>query len=407
MTDLLAVLVRPPEQGAAPVWNAERDGELLLRAIWPETHDVETFVFSAPEPRTFRYLPGQFLTFEFDVDGETIHRCYTLASPPTRPDTLSITVKRRPGGAVSPFLHDRLAVGARVRATGPHGVFSAVHHPAEKYLFLSDGSGVTPLMSMTRTFHDLGADPDILFVHFARTPAEIVFRAELDLIAARTRRLRLVHVPERAGEGGAWQGPTGLISCPLLETLAADLREREAFVCGPAAFLAAARAILAEIGLDGRRYHQESFDFAGVSASFDDPDPCPTPTRETAPPPGAEPAAAGPCAGAAEPPPPAEPGTTPAVSPALAPATTYGIRFDRSGRIVACDGDTFILTAARADGLRPPSSCTKGICGACKTRKLSGEVAMTHAGGIRQREIDAGMILLCCSRPLSDVVIDR
>ena len=63
--------------------------------------------------------------------------------------------------------------------------------------------------------------------------------------------------------------------------------------------------------------------------------------------------------------------------------------------------------AARRAGMRLPSSCAKGLCGTCKSKKLSGEVDMTHQGGIRQREIDQGMVLICCSKPRSDVVIDR
>ncbi len=57
--------------------------------------------------------------------------------------------------------------------------------------------------------------------------------------------------------------------------------------------------------------------------------------------------------------------------------------------------------------MRLPSSCTRGLCGTCKSKLLSGEVAMQHQGGIRQREIDQGMVLICCSKPLSDLVIER
>ena len=52
-------------------------------------------------------------------------------------------------------------------------------------------------------------------------------------------------------------------------------------------------------------------------------------------------------------------------------------------------------------------SLTKSLCGTCKTKKLLGNVVMNHGGGIRQREIDAGMILICCSKPLSDVVLEK
>jgi ferredoxin len=65
------------------------------------------------------------------------------------------------------------------------------------------------------------------------------------------------------------------------------------------------------------------------------------------------------------------------------------------------------LAAAKAAGLRLPSSCTRGLCGTCKSRIVSGTVDMKHEGGIRQREIDQGLALLCCSKPTSDLVIDR
>jgi ferredoxin len=69
--------------------------------------------------------------------------------------------------------------------------------------------------------------------------------------------------------------------------------------------------------------------------------------------------------------------------------------------------DQTLLSAARAQGVVLPSSCANGLCGTCKARLVSGQVAMAHNGGIRQREIDAGFILPCCARPLTDVVIER
>jgi ferredoxin len=74
---------------------------------------------------------------------------------------------------------------------------------------------------------------------------------------------------------------------------------------------------------------------------------------------------------------------------------------------VECGADTFVLSAAKAAGMRLPSSCTKGLCGTCKSRLVSGKVDMKHQGGIRQREIDQGMVLICCSKPLTDLVVDR
>jgi glycine betaine catabolism B len=358
---VLAPLACPPFP-LPPPWTGEEDGRLVCRAVIDETHDVKTFVFAPPAPRLFRFAPGQFLTFELPVGAATVHRCYTISSSPARPHTISITVKRKPGGVASNWLHDRLRSGDVLRAAGPAGEFSTSVHPCEKRLFLSGGSGITPLMSMVRYDRDVGADPDTIFVNFARTPKDIIFRRELDLMARSPSRLRVAHAVESAGGEPGWSGPRGRISGGLLNRVAPDLRGREVFCCGPAPFMAAVRGLLREAGYNMTRYHEESF-------TLEDQSPAPPP-----------PAAA---------------------------TKAYTITFGTSGRSISCGADTTILAAARAAGLRLPYACTKGLCGTCKTRKLSGEVDMAHAGGIRQGEIEQGFILLCCSKPRGDVVIER
>ena len=87
-------------------WNADGDEVLVCCHVRSETHDVKSFLFRTRLPSLFRYRPGQFITLELEIDGEPINRCYTLSSTPTRPDTISITVKRVPGGKVSNWLHD-------------------------------------------------------------------------------------------------------------------------------------------------------------------------------------------------------------------------------------------------------------------------------------------------------------
>jgi ferredoxin len=86
---------------------------------------------------------------------------------------------------------------------------------------------------------------------------------------------------------------------------------------------------------------------------------------------------------------------------------SFTVAFAASGRSIACPSGSTILAAARAAGLFLPSACNKGVCGTCKSRLVSGTVELRHGGGIRQREIDAGMTLLCCARPRSDLVVDR
>ena len=337
-------------------------------------------MLAPPEPRRFSYHPGQFLTFAFEIGGEVVHRCYTLASSPTRPDAVAITVKRVPGGPVSNWLHDSLRPGDTVRALGPMGDFScfAEPHPGPgepRYLFLSGGSGVTPLMAMARAFHDLAAARDIVFLHNARTPADIVFRTELTLMAQLSPLFRFVPVCEADAPGEPWTGLRGRISAAMLALAAPDLRDREVYVCGPGPYMAAVRTILRDQGFDMARHHEESFDFAAL-ARAEKADALEA-ERELD-------------AGAA-----------------AAPVPVYRVEFARTRRAVEVRADQTVLAAARSQGIRLPSSCTKGICGTCKSKILSGTVAMIHAGGIRQREIDAGLALLCCAKPTSDLVVER
>jgi hypothetical protein len=93
-------------------WSSDADDTLECCQVRDETHDVKSFFFRAPAERAFVFEPGQFITLELEIDGESINRCYTISSPPTRPHTISITVKRVPGGKVSNWLHDNLRAGA-------------------------------------------------------------------------------------------------------------------------------------------------------------------------------------------------------------------------------------------------------------------------------------------------------
>ncbi|MBB3772372.1 ferredoxin-NADP reductase [Angulomicrobium tetraedrale] len=378
----------PRLAGNLPLWNPEVDDALIVREIRNETADVKTFVLAPKDPCLFRYAPGQFLTLDLDIGGESVNRCYTIASAPTRPHTLAITVKRVPHGPVSNFLHDHVKVGSVLRAVGPMGDFSCLIQgtPAQtpdrapKYLFLSGGSGITPLMSMARTFHDLGEARDIVFVHAARSPADIIFRAELELMARNQPSFRFAPVCEADSAFEPWHGLRGRLNLGLLHHVAPDYAQREIFVCGPSPFMAAVREMLKDAGFDMARHHEESFDFAELAK--------------------AEPEVAAEVIGAE---------ALEAVERALeAPAvTTYTVEFIKQKRTIECRSDMFVLDAARRAGVRLPSSCSKGLCGTCKSKLIDGTVDMKHGGGIRQREIDAGMALLCCSKPTSNLVVDR
>lgn len=194
------------------------DDYLHVRRIVPVTHDVTSFVFDAPSQWSGRFEAGQHLVLALELQGRPVERCYTIASAPTRSGTLIITVKRQPDGVASSWLHEHVRVGDRVRARGPYGEFtlrSALPRPVGRYLFLSAGSGITPSMSMTRALADSGSDADVVFVHSARTPADIIFRRELGALAESGLDVRVTVICEGdiAVIGGTVRRDDSVSSC--------------------------------------------------------------------------------------------------------------------------------------------------------------------------------------------------
>ncbi|MGH8355314.1 MAG: glycine-betaine demethylase subunit GbcB, partial [Pseudomonas sp.] len=169
------------------------NGRHLVRCVKviQETWDVRTFCFMADQPIMFFFKPGQFVTLELEIDGQPIMRSYTISSSPSVPYSFSLTIKRVPGGKVSNWLHDTLKEGDELPVHGPVGLFNAIDFPADKVLFLSGGVGITPVMSMSRWFFDTNGNVDMVFVHSARTPKDIIYHRELRHMASRIENFKL------------------------------------------------------------------------------------------------------------------------------------------------------------------------------------------------------------------------
>lgn len=242
---------------------------------------------------------------------------------------------------------------------------SAPQESISKQLFLTAGSGITPLMSMARELVDRQSPADVVFVHHARTPRDIVFRNELQRMRSLHAGVRVVVVCEADSVGETWHGHRGRIRGDLVPEAVADVAEREVWICGPPVYREIARDLVLVAGADPARVHEESYVFG--ETSIVDP---------------------------------------PATIDDAVDVTTYSVEFRKSQRTVECPADTKLLDAAALAGLNLASSCREGLCGTCKSSMSSGTVDMKHGGGIRPREIDQGKILLCCSTPTSDVVID-
>lgn len=352
-------------------WSNGRHLVRCVKAI-QETWDVRTFCFMADAPMVFFFKPGQFVTLELEIDGQPIMRSYTISSSPSVPYSFSLTIKRVPGGKVSNWLHDNLKEGDVLPVHGPVGLFNAIDFPAEKVLFLSGGVGITPVMSMSRWFFDTNGNVDMVFVHSARTPKDIIYHRELRHMASRIDNFKLHLICEKYEIGETWSGYRGYLNQKMLELIAPDFMQREVFCCGPTPYMSAIKRLLEANGFDMRRYHEESFGATPPEARADAIE-------------HAEQAA--------------EAGEVDA-------ADLHQVAFSNTGKSIrVAPGETVHAAAAKL-GLHIPKACGMGICGTCKVMKTAGEVSMEHNGGITDEDVAEGYILSCCSVPQGDVVIE-
>jgi ferredoxin-NADP reductase len=372
----------PQNQSNGQVNSLWERGDLTVRCvrITNETEDVKTFTFMAESGLLFHYKPGQFITLDLTIKGESVLRSYSISSTPTRPHTLEITVKRVPAppetpgtppGLVSNWLHDNLTVGSSVKLGSPMGKFTCAPHPAAKLLLISAGSGITPMMSMSRWLMDTVSTTDVLFFHCARTPSDIIFRQELELMAARSPHFRVaISLTRTQTTGEHWFGLTGRLTDAILHTIAPDFRDRTVYVCGPDGFMQGVKTLLAGLNFPMEHYHEERFGAPKVKQ-------------------------------------PADVVPTPPASPAAAPSARPIAYFAQSTKEMTSDGTESILELAEQAGIKIRSNCRQGVCGACKKRKLEGTVHYeSEPDGLDRSEQDNGMILTCVALPVDRVVVE-
>lgn len=406
-------------------------GELTVRCISviDETHDVKTFRFIADPPVLFTYKPGQFVTLDLEINGEQISRSYSISSTPSRPHTLEITVKRVPAppntgtevprGLVSNWLHDNIKVGSTIKISGPLGKFTCFANPSQKLLFISAGSGITPMMSMSRWICDTGANCDVVFFHCARSPRDIIYREELEIMSARYLNFHLAVSTTRRECGYGWFSLTGRLDSNMLQLIAPDFLERTVFVCGPEAFMESTKQLLESLGFPMQNYHEESFGGppkkkSKVAPTKESAAVSGTETTATAPRPGLKDmfrnlpsgAVANSNGGSH-----AAGGTQVSVQAPSAPKSTSSsqtaVVFSKSGKEVPCDGEDSILDLAEQQGIKIRSSCRSGVCGSCKKRKLEGEIRYEgDPEGLEDSEREEGYVLTCISYPVGRVVVD-
>ncbi|MGY1712337.1 ferredoxin reductase [Geodermatophilus sp. SYSU D00758] len=300
-----------------------------IEAVQQETRDAATLVIR-PGADWRPHVPGQWIRIGVDVDGVRMWRAYSLTSDLTRADgCISITVKAIPGGKVSNHLVHRVRPGTLVHLDQATGEFVLPDARPEKVLFVTAGSGITPVMGMLRNHPELD---DVVLVHSAPTPDDVVFGAELRQLAA-AGRIRLV---EQHTDTAGLLDPAGVAA------LVPDHAERATWACGPVAMLDALQEHWDAAGL-GERLVTERFRPAVAATG--------------------------------------EGGT---------------VSFTRTGATVEAGGATPILDAAEEAGVLMPSGCRMGICYGCVLPLREGAVRDLRTGEVTTAAPGDGVIVQTC-----------
>jgi ferredoxin-NADP reductase len=303
---------------ANPLWSArELRGRILQ--VRRETHDSATLVIKPGWGFGFDYEPGQYMGIGLLVDGRWRWRSYSLTSSPVKgARTVTITVKAMPEGFLSSHLVGGVKPGTIVRLAAPQGNFVLPDPAPPAVLFITAGSGITPVMSMLRTLVRHDQITDVIHLHSAPTAADVMFGGELEQLARDHAGYRLLLRTTRS---------QGRRDVTQLDTEVPDWRERQTWACGPEAVLNAAERAWSAAGV-GDRLHLERF----------------------------------------------------AVSRA-APAGAGGtVTFGKSGKSTTADAATSLMDAGERIGVQMPFGCRMGICQSCVVGLVEGHVRDLRTG---------------------------
>lgn len=247
------------EQPPAPVpvrWQAARIVSMVRR-----TPTVASFFVEPAMP--FVHLAGQHVDIRLTApDGYTAQRSYSIASAPSAGGPLELAIERLPDGEVSPYFHDVATPGDEIEIKGPLGGHF-VWEPGDgrPVLLVGGGSGVVPLVAMLREHAAAPSTAPMSLLYSARTPADILYRDELAMIAAARPAVTILLTLTRHTLPAAGVGHNRRID----EAMVADAVGRlgslpqHVFVCGSNAFVSAASDALIAAGIGFGAIHTERY----------------------------------------------------------------------------------------------------------------------------------------------------
>jgi stearoyl-CoA 9-desaturase NADPH oxidoreductase len=324
-----------------PLWSTRRMRGQVERVI-PETEDAATLVIR-PGWHWPAHRAGQWVMASARIEGVWNSRAYSITSPAGAAGRFRITVKAVADGHVSQHLVHRTTPGDVLRLALPRGEFVLPDRVPARILFLTGGSGITPAMGMLRTLAGGSSRPDLVHVHSARRPSDVIFGAELRALSRRMPGYRLYEQHTETN---------GRFTLGRLDELCPDWRQRPTWACGPAGQLADIEAQWEQAGAHDR-LHVERF----RPAFFAAPD-----------------------------------------------ADGGSVTFTRTGREAAAPAGTPLLVVGEHAGVAMPSGCRMGICFSCVAPLRSGQVRDLRTGQVHGEEGE--LVQTCVSGAAGTCAVD-
>ena len=286
-----------------------------IEAVVREAGDATTLVLR-PDRAWKTHRAGQFVKIGVEVGGRILTRTYSISSSPLRNDgCFTITVKAQPEGRVSSRI-PTLRAGDLVRIGEAQGDFVLPSPLPERVLFLTGGSGVTPVASMLRWMADLREMPDVVHVHFARTRDDVIFGRELAWLSLGRSRYAWRVIETRRGGRHLDEG--------LLREVCSDFEKRETWACGPEGLLEEASSLVAADKLHVERFRAKFSPISDLGSAR--------------------------------------------------------VRFGRSKKEVDAMSTRPLLEVAERAGIDAPHGCRIGICHSCDAALVSGRVRDLRTG---------------------------
>lgn len=337
-----------------------------------ETEEAVSILLKIPSElaEEFEFVPGQYVMFKQEINGETIKRSYSISSSPQEGE-LRVGVKEIPDGRFSTFANRRLKVGDKLETLAPRGRFILETNPENKkhYVSFCAGSGVTPIISMMK--HALETEPNSKFTVFYgnRYASTIIYVDEINGLKNRfPDRLAVHYVMSKEDMGSELfkgridEGKINAYCDKIIDPLEVD----HYYMCGPEQIIHAARKVLEERGVEHHRVHYELFGKANPTGGPEKP--------------------------------------VPEEKKVSVKSNIKVVLDGDEFEFEMQEGKTTILDAADEAGLDVPFSCKGGVCCTCLARVKDGEVNMEKNYSLSEKEVASGLILTCQAHPKTDNV---